>query len=128
MNRSFLYGIIFASSTWCFSLYLYWLLVQQQQEETNSALTTISRAQLLIDGNIVDERQIARGKISPNRINNRLIDHGDIIESDKAHVHDKSFISEKLQKWKKEQKFKKISQKLIDELKPVADNSSGRKS
>lgn len=47
--------------------------------------------------------------------------------SDKTHNNDKLFILDKLQKLKKEKKFRKISQKLINELKPIdTDNSTGK--
>lgn len=59
MNRSFLYGIIVASGTWCFSLYLYWLLVHQQPdgEMTYSP-------QPAVDENIVRQDQIAHGRLT----------------------------------------------------------------
>lgn len=111
MTRSFFYGIIFASATWCFSLYLYWLLVHQQ---SNAIISHPS--QPAIDENIARQDQIARGKsgaLKRHTISQSLLS---------------IIITEKLQQWKKEKKFRKISQRLINELKPViSDNSTGKR-
>lgn len=103
MNRSFLYGIIVASSTWCFSLYLYWLLVQQQNSIPHSNS----------DGVIVEDNSKAIAKLQNINVNS--------LDEQKSHdqKYDKSFFEDKLQRYKKEQKFRKISQKLINELKPL---------
>lgn len=99
MNRSFLYGIIVASSTWCFSLYLYWLLVQQQN---SSQLTN----------NNEGERSEAVAKFQNINVN--------MLNGNQE--REKSFFQDKLARYKKEQKFRKISQKLINEIKPVQQN------
>lgn len=129
MNRSFLYGIVVASSTWCFSLYLYWLLVQQHPSDTLSS-TINSLPQPLKDEHFRSQQQIELGsKIEHyrNSVNDYDKPSRKINWSDKTHINDKSFILDKLQKLKKEKKFRKISQKLIDELKPVeTDNSTGK--
>lgn len=103
MNRSFLYGIIVASSTWCFSLYLYWLLVHQQQSSYPLSLSGTN-----------GDRSEAVAKFQNINVNRLSGNH--------EQKQDKSYIQEKLERYKKEKKFRKISQKLIDEIKPVERN------
>lgn len=100
MNRSFLYGILVASSTWCFSLYLYWLLIRQQQDSNPYSLSDN-------DG----DKSRALAKYQNININTLNGNH--------YRKPDKSFFEDKLLRYKKEKKFRKISQKLIDEIKPV---------
>lgn len=128
MNRSFIYGIAFASSTWCFSLYLYWLL---QQPTASSISNSISPQRIAVD-NAHSHEQIAQGKMIANNRNSIPVDRRamlyQVASNEKSHVKEKLFVLEKLQKWKKEQKFRKISQKLIDEIKPIeTDNGTGGK-
>lgn len=126
MNRSFLYGIVFASSTWCFSLYLYWLL---QQPADLSILNSVS-PQRIADADARSHEQIAQGKMIANNRNSIPVDRKamliNVASNEKSHLKEKLFVLEKLQKWKKEQKFRKISQKLIDEIKPIeTDGGTG---
>lgn len=107
MNRSFLYGIIVASTTWCISLYLYWVLVHSTPESMSSSL---------IASNIMVS---SIGEQSPNR-KNSLVNHDQLIGSDdgkRAYADkQKSYL---YQKYKKGKTFRKMSRKMIDDLQPV---------
>lgn len=107
MNRSFLYGIIVASTTWCVSLYLYWVLVHSTSEIQSLSMTVSN----IMVSSIVDPNH-NRNKASANRNQLNGSDGEKRADVDKA----KSYL---YQKYKKEKKFRKISQRLIDELQPV---------
>lgn len=107
MNRSFVYGIVVASTTWCFSLYLYWLLTKNPSE--------------ISPGNIewspshdAQEYVALKHKNLPNSQNQLDVD-----EKQQKFNDQKDFLSKK---YKKEKKFRKISQRLKDELTPVEVN------
>lgn len=104
MNRSFVYGIIVASSTWCFSLYLYWLLTKNSSE-TLPGTDQWSPNHDSPDIVVVKHKDLQNG---PNQLG----------FDEKQHniQEQKDFL---LKKYKKDQKFRKISQRLQDELKPV---------
>lgn len=107
MNRSFLYGIIVASTTWCVSLYLYWVLVHSTSEIQSLSMTVSN----IMVSSIVDPNH-NRNKASANRNQLSGSDDEKRADVDKA----KSYL---YQKYKKEKKLRKISQRLIDELQPV---------
>lgn len=86
MNRSFLCGIFVASTTWCVSLYLYWILVQNSNDTIATSLP----------------------KVLSNTQRNAL----QLVESDEQ----KQYL---YNKFDKEKKYRKISQKLLNELQPV---------
>lgn len=106
MSRSFWYGILVASTTWCFSLYLYWLLTKNSAENRYGPLNWSH---------------------SPDDSGYIAVKHGDLSNGPNKIDYDKD--EEQKQnlyiKYKKEKKFKKISQHLIDELRPVEVTAQG---
>lgn len=107
MNRSFVYGIIVASTTWCFSLYLYWLLMKNP--------TNTSPANIQWSPNQDTQEYVALKHNNAPKNHNQLD-----IDEKQQRIHDqKDFL---YKKYKKEKKFRKISQRLQDELKPVDVN------
>lgn len=58
MNRSFLYGMVFASSTWCFSLYLYWLI----QQPSSTPIADLNGPQTNVDEHVKSQEQFVHGK------------------------------------------------------------------
>lgn len=104
MNRSFVFGIIVASTTWCFSLYLYWSL-------TRSASDVPLKSMQL--GPVPDSQHYVALKHSNYHNDlNQLIDKEAKYQEQKDNLY---------KKYKKEKKFRKISQKLMDELKPIQE-------
>lgn len=101
MNRSFICGMIIASLTWSISLYLYWILLHNSDTEKLS-VTIVAPVQ------------------SKRLSNNNFID-----SNDGKHLANNQFYLDKVQRYKKEQKFRKISQKLIDELQPIKSINNG---
>lgn len=110
MSRSFWCGILVASATWCFSLYLYWLLTRGQP---NIGAGPLKWAQIPDEQNYVavQHKDLLKG---PNNI-----DYDDKISRDEEDQQNLYI------KHKKEKKFQKISQHLIDELKPVEVTGQG---
>lgn len=89
MNRSFLCGILVASSTWCISIYLYWMLVHSSTDS------------------------VALGTRNLLEASNPLVENSkdnEIIQAKKDFL---------LKKYENEKKLRKISQKLMDELRPI---------
>lgn len=108
MNRSFLCGIIVASTTWCFSLYLYWLLTQNSFNDIGNSFAKWSPSPVSKEfGNQI-----------PDKGKHKAFHQNELSDDEKQQKAEeqKSYL---YKKYKKEQKFKKISQKLIDDLKPV---------
>lgn len=108
MNRSFVCGIIVASTTWCFSLYLYWLLTKNSSEISHGNFSWFPSQ---------DSQQYAILKHkNPDNVLNQLNGDDDKerrIQEQKDNLY---------KKYKKEKKFRKISQRLKDELKPIEEN------
>lgn len=104
MNRSFIYGIIVASTTWFFSLYLYWLLTKNPIE--------VSSASFQWSPSQDSQEYVAIKHINPPNNPNQL----DVDEKQHRIQEQKDSF---YKKYKKEKKFRKISQRLKDELKPV---------
>lgn len=104
LNKSFLLGTGVASITWCISLYLYWVLVHNSDEDVG-APTMIPKQSYFPSNNIND--------LSPH------------IEKSIDKANSKQQYLDKAKRYKKEQKMKKISRKLINELQPVVQVSDG---
>lgn len=103
MNRSFVYGIIVASSTWCISLYLYWLLIQKSSDVSTKPFRWSPAAD--------SQKYVAlKHNDHPNQISHEYSVEKTIEQKDNLY-----------KKYKKEKKFRKISQRLIDELKPIQE-------
>lgn len=104
MNRSFVYGIIVASTTWCVSLYLYWMLVHSTYDGQTGPNIVIS--------SVAESNQNIRNQFHdhPNQLSDADGEKRAYVDKQKSYLH---------QKFKKEKKFRKISQRLIDELQPV---------
>lgn len=108
MNRSFVCGIIVASTTWCFSLYLYWML-------TTKNTTEISPSGFQWSPNDSQQYVVLKHKNIPNELN-QLID-------DKKQQQVQEQKDNLYKKYKKERKFRKIPQRLRNELKPIQENA-----
>lgn len=107
MNRSFVYGIVVASTTWCFSLYLYWVLVHSTSEMQSSSVVVSN----------VMPPSVADSNHNRNQFRANLNQLSGPDDEKRAYADkQKSYL---YQKYKKEKKFRKISQRLIDELQPV---------
>lgn len=107
MNRSFVYGIVVASTTWCVSLYLYWVLVHSTSDMQSAPLTV---SNVMVSS--IDDPKHNRNQVLANL--NQLPGPDD---EKRANVDkQKSYL---YQRYKKEKKFRKISQRLVDELQPV---------
>lgn len=98
LNKSFLCGTAVASITWCISLYLYWLLVHNSESD-------ISESTIL-------PKQSHFASNSLNDLSGHVDKYLDKEQSKQQYL-------DKVQRYKKEQKFKKISRKLIEELQPI---------
>lgn len=108
MNRSFICGIIVASTTWCFSLYLYWLLTQNPSTDLRNSMEKWSPSP---DAKHQVDQYLDKGK-------HKTFHQNELSYEEKQRKNDeqKDYL---YRKHKKETKFRKISQKLIDELKPM---------
>lgn len=102
MNRSFLCGIIISSLTWGISLYLYWTLLNNS--DPSATMVPI------------------QSKPSSNS-NNKLSDKSN---KNYGYSANTNLFMDKMQRYKKEQKFRKISQKLIDDLQPIKTANIGK--
>lgn len=107
MNRSFVYGIIVASTTWCFSLYLYWLLTKNPSD--------VSSANIQWSPNQNAQEYVALKHKNPPKGQNQL----EVDEKEQRIQDQQDFL---YKKYKKDKKFRKISQRLKDDLKPVEVN------
>lgn len=110
MNRSFVYGIVVASTTWCFSLYLYWLLTKNSSETSPSNIQWSPNSPDFV---ALKHQNIQNG---PNQL--------EFDEKQQRIQEQKDFL---FKKHKKDQKFRKISQRLQDELKPIEMNGGDGK-
>lgn len=104
MNRSFVFGIIVASTTWCFSLYLYWSLTR------NSSDVPLKAFQL---APVPDSQHYVALKHSNY--------HNDLNQFNDKEAKYQGQKDDLYKKYKKEKKFRRISQKLMDELKPIQE-------
>lgn len=105
MNRSFVYGIIVASTTWCFSLYLYWLLTKNSSETLPGSIQWSSSNHDSPDIVVLKHKDLQNG---PN--------HLGFDEKQQEIQEQKDFL---FKKYKKDKKFRKISQRLQNDLKPI---------
>lgn len=97
MGKSFIFGIVVASITWSISLYLYWTLLHNND--------VVSKGE---------------GSISVNSLDN------DIRKNyDKSKHSSKNMYMDKVERYKKEKKYRKISRTLADELQPKVIDFSG---
>lgn len=103
MNRSFLYGIVIASLTWSISFFLYWTLTQSDDHQKNSSSPPGWSDSPLIPLN--------------HKLNSEL--ESNLLGDGKMDEKSRYFIMDKESRYRKEKKFRKISHKLIDELRPV---------
>lgn len=105
LNKSFLLGTAVASVTWCISLYLYWILVHNAENDIDSS--TMIPKQSHRPFNSINDLSPHNEKLSAKDIS-------------------KMQYLDKVKRYKKEQKLKKFSRKLIDELQPIASVGNGR--
>lgn len=89
MNRSFLCGLFVASTTWFISLYLYWTLIHSSSDST----VVGTRNLLEISKTLTDSSK-----------------DNEILQAKKEFLY---------KKYEKEKKLRKISQRLMDELRPI---------
>lgn len=109
LNKSFLLGTAVASITWCISLYLYWILVHNSD-------------------NIDASTMIPKHSYFPSHSINDLGSHVGKSFAKDANGNGKQQYLDKVQRYKKEQKLKKFSRKLIDELQPAQSVVNGKNS
>lgn len=130
VSKSFLWGVIAASLTWTVSLYLYWSL-----SSGSSSVASVPTASML-QRDQSDGEQSAAAVVGP-------VDQDTM--NRKAHVHNGhqsnlvglesfgekmgngksfSFFKEKYNRYQKEQAYRKISHKLMDELQPMMPNGT----
>ncbi|XP_055637765.1 polypeptide N-acetylgalactosaminyltransferase 35A [Toxorhynchites rutilus septentrionalis] len=129
VSKSFLWGVIAASLTWSISLYLYWCLTN-----TSNAIGSEPTLAAMISGNhnSADQQPVAmfEGKSHPNKAVLAAHEHQpNLLEPqrlDKKLYNEKSysFFHEKLDRYNKEKQYRKISHKLMDELKPIVPNGT----
>lgn len=110
MNRSFVFGIIFASITWTISLYLYWSLT----EKSNQFVPNNG------GGDAVVGTEKTRDQFHAANLN----DISNSIKGNKI-LDKKSLFMDKIERYEKKKKFRKISQKLLQELQPIPINGTG---
>lgn len=108
MNRSFVYGIIVASTTWCVSLYLYWVLVHSTSEMQSSSMIVSNIMVPTVTESNLHKR--SKGMANLNQLSGPDDEKRTYADKNKSYLY---------QKYKKEKKFRKISRRLIDELQPV---------
>lgn len=106
LNKSFLWGIIFASITWITSLYLYWQL-------TNSNTATASSH---YSSQLVKNDQFFSKSSGKNDVLNLIVSN----EIDKSLFGSKDVVEKKRKKYKSYYN----SEKLIKSLQPVSPKSS----
>lgn len=107
MSRSFVWGVVVASTTWCFSLYLYWLLTKKSTELSPSKIQWSPNE---------SQQYVALKHKNPLNSLNQLHD-----DSKQQRIQDQK--ESLYKKYKKEKKFRKISQRLRDDLKAVEVNN-----
>lgn len=107
MNRSFIYGIIVASTTWCFSLYMYWLLTKNSSE--------ISPGSIQWSPSHDSQQYVAVKHNNANGLNQ-------LNDNDDKQIKAQEQKDNLYKRYKKEKKFQKISLRLRDELKPIEVN------
>lgn len=110
MSRSFWWGTFVASATWCFSLYLYWLLTRSPE---NHGLFGLGQNRW---PNMLQTQEYVAVKHSDLSSKIGFLDKRSDEEEQKQNLYIK---------YKKEKKFQKISQRLIDELKPIEVTPQG---
>lgn len=122
MSRSFVLGIVVASVTWSISLYLYWSLVQNADSGAAAARATISgsdrereihndsRHRPLATPSSSAAAALVVGRHGPSN----AID----ANSDGKPSAGKDLFLDKMRRYKKQQKQRRISQHLRDELQP----------
>lgn len=91
--------------TLCFTLFLYWMLVHNSDDDIDAS--TIFPKHLNVHSNSINE-------LDPHA------------EKSLAKENSKQLYHDKVQRYKKEQKLKKISRKLIDELQPIVPDVNGK--
>ena len=101
LNKSFVCGILVASTTWIISLYLYWNLMYNSDNINIRSMGP------------TDQHKMQQYNSNNANLNNHISD-----ERSKM-GHSKDLYEEKVRRYKKERKFRKVSQKLIDELRPT---------
>jgi polypeptide N-acetylgalactosaminyltransferase len=103
MNKSFVWGIFIASITWSISLYLFWTLT------TNPAL----------------QNGLTNSPSAANSPNNGFNNQNFLQKSKAKNFFDtpNHIFMDKYEQYKKERKFRKISHKLIDEMKPIMNGN-----
>lgn len=123
MSRSFVLGIVVASVTWSISLYLYWSLVQNADSGT-AAHASISGSD--------HEREINSDSLHQPLLappaavavghhgQSNAIDANSADDGDGKPSASKDQFLDKMRRYKKQQKQRRISQHLRDELQPHA--------
>lgn len=111
MGKSFVFGIVVASITWSISLYLYWTLVHNNDVISAPEHGAVS----VISDELKDDKSISRNSL----------DNDSLKYHDKSKHSNKKMYLDKVEHYRKEKKYRKISQKLADELQPRVIDFSG---
>lgn len=104
MSKSFVLGVLVASVTWTISLMLYWNLMQSTD--------TGSSASVALHGFNLQTQPPTEQELIIRPIDQVLLD------SHKKHEVSNDLYLDKMRRLKKDKKRRKISQHLIDELRP----------
>lgn len=123
MGRSFVFGICVASVTWGISLYLYWVLTGS----TEVRYAVPSDAERMVDNS---HKLLTHS----NSENDLLYDNPQLIsikrlddDTYKRKQASKDKFLDKMRRYKKEQKHRRISQHLVDELQPHQVEINGKR-
>lgn len=114
MGKSFIFGIVVASVTWSISLYLYWTLVHN-----NDGVSVPEHGDVSVISGVIQSK--GDGSISLNHLDNDSRKY-----HDKSKHSNKKMYLDKVERYRKEKKYRKISQKLADELQPKVIDFSGK--
>lgn len=112
MGKSFIFGIVVASITWSISLYLYWTLVHN-----NENISASEHGAAISE----DMQSKSDGSISLNSLDNDSRKY-----HEKSKHSNKNLYLDKVERYRKEKKYRKIGQKLADELRPKVIDFSGK--
>lgn len=113
LSKSFVLGVLVASVTWTISLMLYWNLMQSTDSATSGSTA--------LHGFHHETQPPTKHELIIRPIDNAVLD--DHIKNEVS----KDLYLDKLRRLKKEKKRRKISQHLVDELRPKQVEILGNK-
>lgn len=129
VSKSFLWGVIAASLTWSVSLYLYWSLSSGSTSVASIPTGAGLRGHgdsgnsLAVIGPVEQTEEVEKKMMFQNGHQNNLVGL-DPLEGKTDTGKSFSFFKDKYNRYRKEQEFRKISHKLMDELQPIMPNGT----